>query len=38
MATDAGKKLMAFRREIAPRNGANVYFLTDKEIGYRLFE
>jgi len=38
MASDAGKKLMAFRREIAPRNVANVYFLTHKERGYRLFE
>ena len=33
-----GKKLMAFRREIAPRNVINVYWTTSKEIRYRVFK
>jgi len=34
----AGKKLMAFRREIAPRNVINVYWTTSKEMRYRVFK
>ncbi len=33
-----GKALMAFRREIAPRNVVNVYWTTSKEKRYRVFE
>jgi len=35
---NAGKKLMAFRREIAPRNVINVYWTTSKEMRYRVFK
>lgn len=34
----AGKRLMAFRREIAHRNVVNVYWTTSKEMRYRVFE
>ena len=34
----AGKELLAFRRQIAPRNVINVYWTTSKEIRYRVFE
>jgi len=35
---DAGKELLAFRRQIAARNVVNVYWTTSKEIRYRVFE
>ncbi|MBT3378780.1 MAG: DUF4838 domain-containing protein [Lentisphaerae bacterium] len=34
---DAGKALMDFRREIAPRNVLNVYWTTYKEMKFHLF-
>lgn len=34
----AGQELLAFRREIAPRNVVNVYWTTSKEMRYRVFE
>jgi Domain of unknown function (DUF4838) len=34
----AGKQLMEFRREIAPRNVINVYWTTSKEMRYRVFD
>ena len=34
----AGKALMKFRREIAPRNVVNVYWTTSKEKRYRVFD
>ena len=33
-----GRKLMQFRRRIAPRNVVNVYWTTWKEMRYRVFE
>ena len=33
-----GKRLMDFRRKIAPRNVVNVYWTTSKEIRYRVFD
>ena len=33
-----GKRLMEFRRKIAPRNVVNVYWTTSKERRYRVFE
>ena len=35
---DAGKEILAFRRQIAHRNVINVYWTTSKEIRYRVFE
>lgn len=35
---EQGERLMAFRRQIAPRNVLNVYWTTSKEKRYRVFE
>jgi hypothetical protein len=35
---EPGKRLLAFRREIAPRNVVNVYWTTSKERRYRVFD
>ena len=35
---EAGKKLLEFRRNIAPRNVLNVYWITANEMRYRVFE
>jgi len=34
----AGEKLLAFRRQIAPRNVVNVYWTSSKEKRYRIFD
>jgi hypothetical protein len=35
---ERGKRLLDFRREIAPRNVVNVYWTTSKEMRYRVFD